>query len=119
MNNENLITLPPPELVKQWTIEGQHYTYETPLTTHISTQASRWGADRELDACCEWLEMEGRVDYAAMLRCDRRPKPPSFKQQAQRILVENGTTLDGRMELEPEDIEILKAALELLPDEAQ
>ena len=45
-----------------------------------------------------------------------RPKPPSLKEQALRILVENGTTLDGRIELEPEDIPIIRRALEALPE---
>jgi hypothetical protein len=44
------------------------------------------------------------------------PKPPSLKDQALRILVENGTTLDGRIELEPEDIPIIRRALEALDD---
>jgi hypothetical protein len=44
------------------------------------------------------------------------PKPPSLKDQALRILIENGTTLDGRIELEPEDIPIIRRALEQLDD---
>jgi hypothetical protein len=38
-----------------------------------------------------------------------------LKEQALRILVENGTTLDGRIELEPEDIPIIRRALEAQP----
>jgi hypothetical protein len=51
-----------------------------------------------------------------LLRAARRPKPPSLKEQALRSLVENGTTLDGRMELDPDDIAILRRALEQLDD---
>jgi hypothetical protein len=74
------------------------------------------GADQELEACCEWL-FENDYDVAPVcLRAARRPKPPSLKEQALRILVENGTTLDGRIELEPEDIPIIRHALEQLDD---
>jgi hypothetical protein len=45
------------------------------------------------------------------------PQGPSLKEQALRILVENGTTLDGRIELEPEDIPIIRSALEALPND--
>ena len=116
MNKELHPITPPLELVRQWC--SRDNVRESYDGRHIATQAARWGADQELQACCEWVEREiGRRQWGDELRAYRRPKPPSFKQQAQRILVENGTTLDGRMELEPEDIEILKAALELLPDE--
>jgi hypothetical protein len=45
-----------------------------------------------------------------------RPKPPSLKEQAMRVLVENGTNLDGRMELDSTDIETIRRALEALDD---
>ena len=35
---------PSPELVHRWEVDGQHHTYETPLSIHIATQAARWGA---------------------------------------------------------------------------
>jgi hypothetical protein len=50
----------------------------------IATQAARWGADQELEACCEflrskvWIESE-RVDE---LRAARRPKALGLKEQA-------------------------------------
>jgi hypothetical protein len=79
---------------------------------HAAYQA---GADQELEACCAWLPKLPPWS-ADDLRRHRRPKPPSLKKQAQRILVENGTTLDGRMELDPDDIAILRRAVEQLDD---
>jgi hypothetical protein len=95
-----------------------------PRLDYIATQAVRRGADQELEACCEWLREArnhglgydiGRI-LADNLRAARRPKPPSLAEQAQRILVENGTTLDGRIELDPDDIITIRAALERLQE---
>jgi hypothetical protein len=49
----------------------------------IATEAALWGADRELEACCEWLICDWTdIETADMLRAARRPKPPSLKEQA-------------------------------------
>lgn len=45
------------------------------------------------------------------------PEPPSLKDQAMRVLAENGTNLDGRMELDSSDIETVLAALRALPND--
>ena len=74
-------------------------------------------ADQELEACCDYLRSEIGPLEAARFRVVRRPKPPSLKEEAMRVLVENGVTLDGRMELEPEDIDTIRRAIEQLPDE--
>ena len=74
---------PPPELLQQWAVdywgnpgesigEGEKY---------IATQAARWGADQELEACCAWIPEQTPWD-ADKLRAARRPKPPSLKEQA-------------------------------------
>ena len=54
--------------------------------------AARWGADAELEACCEWLRRNVKTFTAAAhleaqrrsdeLRAARRPKPPSLKEEA-------------------------------------
>jgi hypothetical protein len=41
-----------------------------------------------------------------------KPKQPTLQKQALRILHENGTTMDGRMELEPDEITLIRRALE-------
>lgn len=52
----------------------------------IAEQAAQWGADQELEACCEWLQVrinEGwNPCHLEDLRTARRPKPPSLKEQA-------------------------------------
>jgi hypothetical protein len=54
--------------------------------------AAQWGADQELEACCEWLRRNVKTFTADAhldaqrrsdeLRAARRPKPPSLKSQA-------------------------------------
>jgi hypothetical protein len=56
-----------------WPAEHYHY---------ITLCAAQWGADEELDACCEWLDREGWSGESRQLRAARRPKPPSLKEQA-------------------------------------
>ena len=60
---------------------------------HIANCAAQWGADQELEACCEWLERNynyPRADHP--LRTARRPKPPTptLKEQALAILATAG-----------------------------
>ena len=75
---------PPPELVQQWTSfaceeeDGESWN-------SIATQAAQWGADMELEACCEWFSADvvsEVIDVVSDLRSTRRPKPPSLKEQA-------------------------------------
>jgi hypothetical protein len=77
MTNEHLIT-PPPELVHQWVDMLSSRSDQA-----VFTMAAQWGADQELEACCEWLECN--YNYPQVnhpLRGARRPKPPSLKEQA-------------------------------------
>jgi hypothetical protein len=54
----------------------------------FATYASRWGADQELYACCEWLDREGWSGESRQLRAARRPKPPSLKERLSKAIVE-------------------------------
>jgi hypothetical protein len=84
MMKTNPIT-PPPGLVQQWAAEAR---LETLATQHICNQAARWGADQELEACCQWLDTGLMTPYAVIrLRSDRRPKPPTMKEQALAVLM--------------------------------
>jgi hypothetical protein len=78
MTDQHPIT-PPPELVQQWWdgTHGAFYEFEA-----VATQAARWGADQELEACCEWANATGWEGAGDSLRAARRPKPPSLKEQA-------------------------------------
>jgi hypothetical protein len=48
----------------------------------VMDQAAQWGADAELNYCCDELSFWGSKGMAERLRSDRRPKPPSLKEQA-------------------------------------
>ena len=77
---------PPPELVQQWVAEIWHEG--TPVRVaasdiHIATRAAAWGAEAELDACCERLTLtHGQWELAVDLRAARRPRPPSLAEEA-------------------------------------
>jgi hypothetical protein len=81
MTNQHPIT-PPPELVEQWWTEFERTEPDTDSLVFIATQAARWGADQELEACCEWVNDDLAYDVADRLRAARRTKPPSLKEQA-------------------------------------
>jgi hypothetical protein len=85
MTNQHPIT-PPPELVREWNQDaiGTHFE-PYGYSEFIAARAAAWGADCELDACCEWLSNEVLCESNVhrFLRAARRPKPPSLKEQAQ------------------------------------
>jgi len=62
--------------------------------TELCIQAARWGADQELEACCEWLQHDYPNIGANALRATRRPKPPSLKEQALALVNSNKPYLD-------------------------
>ena len=82
----------------------------------IATEAVSWGADQELEACCEWLDFYAAASEARDLRAARRPKPPSLKKQAYNAL---DTYIYG--EPDPKDKErtynTIRRALEALPND--
>ena len=85
MTTQHPIT-PPPELVQQWASEFYGTTIAPgDASIDIATQAARWGADQELEACCKWLPKLPPWS-GNDLRKHRRPKPPSLKEQALDIL---------------------------------
>ena len=95
MTNQHPIT-PPPELVEQWIKDANH---NEPMFAQVAIMGARWGADQELEACCEWLECN--YNYPQVnhpLRAARRPKPPSLKEQALVVLDDCANCLDGAHE---------------------
>ena len=101
---------PPPELIEQWHVEAMKgFRTNGVYEQDIATQAAQWGADQELEACCELVP--GLTDY---IRAARRPKPPSLKEQA----------LDAWDRLRNEawceeidfDLDFVRRALEALPE---
>ena len=77
MTNKQHPITPPPELVEQW-----HSNSPLDRGLTLATQAAQWGADQELDVCCEWLSWRISRHMSEQLRATRRPKPPSLKEQA-------------------------------------
>ena len=75
---------PPPEVTGEWWIawDALDESERPPLEDFIADRASQYGADQELEACCEWLDKEGWSGESRQLRAARRPKPPSLKEQA-------------------------------------
>jgi hypothetical protein len=112
---------PPPELVEQWIQEATGTHFEPyGYSEFIATRAAQWGADQELEACCEWLfkdpathDLVGRearyLDFE--LRAARRPKPPNLKEQALAELAE----WENVMDIAPDSP--IRRALEALPND--
>jgi hypothetical protein len=103
---------PPPELVGQWLTEAADLQLLTPSNlNYLATQAARWGADQELEACVELWANNSIKWTSSQLRDDRRPKPPSLKEQALAILSQ------GNRIPTAEDWDTIRRALEALPND--
>ena len=74
MTDQHPIAHPSLELVQQWATQSpvqfsdESWAYEL----FIVDKAVRWGADQELEACCEWTRDSDGYDAALALRADRR-----------------------------------------------
>ena len=110
MTTEHPIT-PPPELVQQWQKQAPPPAPGVERITHIATQAARWGADQELEACVGWIEDCGyHPSVPEDLRAARRPKPLSLKAQAIAVLDDCSDRIDAAHE------NTIRRALEALDD---
>jgi hypothetical protein len=103
MTNQHPIT-PPPGLVQEWIDEPQYMTEDQlgkrmhmismneVRFREIISKASQYGADQELEACGRWIEdqlcmpPDARADVITKLNGSRRPKPPSLKELALKVL---------------------------------
>jgi len=113
--NDHPIT-PPTELVDKWEEEwhNSHFKHgDVDLSPYIAAHAAQWGADQELEACCEWLGSGGYAGTCFTLRAARRPKPPSLKEQALEAAIRLGKKYPS---YEGADIETIRRALEALPE---
>ena len=106
---------PPPELVREWCLHSsEHETYEQ-FWCHIATQAAQWGADMELEACCEWFAndvVSEVVSVVAELRAARRPEPQTLNSVALQML----GTIERDAHYIPEITDTIRRALEALDD---
>ena len=136
MTNQHPIT-PPPELVqpvgptdeeldqleemlwdryKTLGFQGEEFMYDHSFGFALADFAravlARWGADQELEACCELMDDWGLDE--ADLRAARRPKPPSLKEQALELVsrIEKSESPWAMSELDT-----IRRALEALPND--
>ena len=112
MTNQHPIT-PPQELLDKWNNLSLS-------TQEIFVIVAQWGADQELEACCEWL---GDIAYrqslhlnGSHLRAARRPKPPSLKEQLVQKL-EHIRDVADKYRSTQNAIDDLREALEALPND--
>jgi hypothetical protein len=107
MTNQHPIT-PPPELRDKWLDKAPN----TSVYDYLIDSAARWGADQELEACCEWFRSTfgGHASWVDELRAARRPKPPTLKEQALGELA-------SAERLYPADWSTIRKALEALPND--
>jgi hypothetical protein len=107
---------PPPELVEQW--EEQFLERPTIngcfIQSYIAAKAAQWGADQELNECCEFLLLWYNGRAAVELVNKRRPKPPTLREQALKALKVLPTP-DGQVTLDITDLNTIRRALEALP----
>jgi len=102
---------PPPELVTQWYDQAQ----QDPCgpINWVAVKAAQWGADQELEACCEWLMYE---QDRQGLRVARRPKPPRLKEQALEALERQCLRSISPL-VSTSDLDTIRRVLEALPDD--
>jgi hypothetical protein len=110
---------PPPELVQQWEKDWYYSKVKhVELLPYIAAQSAQYGADQELEACCEefsrfWDEVEVTLDdVLKRLRTSRRPKPPSLKEQA----LTHFESYAATFETVGGDSDLIRRALEQLPE---
>ena len=102
---------PPPELVSEWA-----NMFEFHSDAEVFTEVAQWGADQELEACCEWLEKHVLgPNSVGRLRAARRPKPPSLKEQALDALELFIPFIES--ENKRAEAETIRKALEALPND--
>ena len=102
---------PPPELVQQWWEESNYQQYTgSEAEEYVVSMAAQWGADQELEACCQWLDFNHSASAARNLRAACRPKPQSLKEQALAELAE----WENIMDIAPDSP--IRRALEQLDD---
>jgi hypothetical protein len=112
MTQQHPVT-PPPELIYEWAEDRELLRDPLPLPEYIANCAAQWGADIELEACCEWVDsFQNKFIHAHDLRLVRRSKPSSLKAEALQELKTACITYDLRLV----NLDTIRRALEQLPD---
>ena len=105
---------PPTELVNKWTsLACEEEGWKS--WDSIAHQAAQWGADMELEACCEWLYMNGYNHViSARLRDARRPKPTTLAEQVTAEL--DNAVMRGDCVTTTDAMPLLRAAIKRLDE---
>jgi predicted HD phosphohydrolase len=109
---------PPQELVQEWvdTYFGGKIS-QSNFHVDLATRAAQWGADCELDACCDALnDINDSRYWSGQLRAARRPKPPSLKEQALEALERQCLRSISPL-VSTSDLDTIRRALEALPND--
>jgi hypothetical protein len=120
MTQEHPIT-PSPELIEDWIEIAKPLPQRPPNPGELATLAARWGADQELEACCEWFQefykTESWVKHDLKhFRDARRPaSPPSLKEEALLALAHLDKGAQPQMDT-TEASDAIRRALESLHD---
>jgi len=115
MTNQQHPITPPPELIEDWIEIAKPEPWKRPPDPNVlCTLAAQWGADQELEACCEWIANvpDFYTGSEIDLRAARRPKPPSLKEQA--LLAIDTAVADDRLSADVANV--VRRALEQLDD---
>jgi hypothetical protein len=116
MTDQSFPITPPAELVEQWKRTAPHRAHEPEHYHYITLCAAQWGADQELEACCNLIYKQEGSPFcggtAEWLRAARRPKPPSLKEQALEVF--EALIHGDASEL---DVGVIRLALEALPND--
>jgi hypothetical protein len=121
MTNQHPIT-PSSELIEKVSLEalaafpdeeGGAVETDEARDEYIAIFFSRWGADRQLEACLRYAGNNGLS--LSRMRDALRPKPPSLRQQAlsdlSRLMSKQVGVFDGQA------FDAIRRALEQLPDD--
>ena len=103
---------PPPEMVNEWV-----RMLEFLPDKQVFSEVAQWGADQELEACCEWFANEGYGTAPDRIRMHRRPKPPSLKEQALKALEPIERSASAPVTTNKESLALIRKALEALPND--
>lgn len=109
MAQEHLL-IPPQQLVDKWVA-----MFEYCDDIDVLTEVAQWGADQELEACCKWLEtyVQRWAEWSAEFRADRRPEPPSLKEQSIALI---DKIQDNKEMWDIRDLDVIRRALDSLPE---
>jgi hypothetical protein len=118
MTNQQHPITPPPTLINQWLGEFFGCIVNGGIADsdrYLATKAARWGADQELEECCEYLTSRAawEPEDVRELFNHRRPKPQSLNDIALQML----GTIERDAHYLPEITDTIRNALEALPND--